>query len=138
MGTKETTFTDREFFHQINNYHPIIGIIVVALLAIQPLLGQLHHVVYVRKGKPSFWTLAHVALGRTLITLGIINGGLGLRLSNNTRNGKIAYGVVAGVVWIAWMAIAVIKGRAKKKSGGRRGGEKILDSPRSEEGIRAA
>lgn len=129
-------------FHQINNYHPIIGIIVVALLAIQPLLGQLHHAVYVRKGKPSFWTMAHVALGRTLITLGIINGGLGLRLSNNTKNGEIAYGVVAGVVWVAWMAIAVIKGREKKRNGagagGRRGGEKILDSPRSEEGIARA
>lgn len=91
--------------------------------------------VYVRKGKPSVWTLAHVALGRALITLGIINGGLGLRLSNDTHNGKIAYGVVAGVIWIAWMAIAVIKQRGKRKSSQQ---EKILDSPRSEERIRSA
>lgn len=43
-----------------------------------------------------------------MITLGIINGGLGLRLSNNTRKGEIAYGVVAGVIWLVWMAAALL------------------------------
>jgi hypothetical protein len=91
-----------------------------------------------RQRKPSFWTLAHVALGRTLITLGIINGGLGLRFSDNTRGGKIAYGIVAGVMWITWMAVAVTKGRSKRK-GENPGGEKMVDSHAgSQERVRSA
>lgn len=37
----------------------------------------------------------------------MINGGLGLMLSDNTVKGEIAYGVVAGVMWLTWMAVAV-------------------------------
>lgn len=43
-----------------------------------------------------------------MITLGIINGGLGLRLAGNTQKGEIAYGVVAGVIWLVWMTAAVL------------------------------
>ena len=41
------------------------------------------------------------------MTAGMINGGLGLMLSGNTVKGEIAYGVVAGVMWLTWMAVAV-------------------------------
>lgn len=41
------------------------------------------------------------------MTAGMINGGLGLMLSGNTVKGEIAYGVVAGVMWLIWMAAAV-------------------------------
>lgn len=47
---------------------------------------------------------------------GIINGGFGLSLADNTKGGTIAYGVVAGVMWILWMAvilIAFIRSRGK-------------------------
>ena len=30
-----------------------------------------------------------------------------LMLSGNTVKGEIAYGVIAGVVWLIWMAVAV-------------------------------
>lgn len=44
-----------------------------------------------------------------MITLGIINGGLGLRFAENASSGReIAYGVVAGVVWLVWMGAAVL------------------------------
>lgn len=109
----------------------MIGIIVIVLLAIQPALGQIHHAVYKRSAKPSFWTLAHVALGRALITLGIVNGGLGLRLSDNSNNGKIAYGVVAGLIWVAWMAVAIVSKRRSKRSGLDRGSSEMsLESQR--------
>lgn len=50
---------------------------------------------------------AHLWLGRILITLGIINGGLGLKLAGNVHRGTyIAYGVVAGLFWLAWMLAA--------------------------------
>lgn len=41
------------------------------------------------------------------MTVGIINGGLGLMLSENTVKGEIAYGVIAGAIWIVWLAVMV-------------------------------
>ena len=41
--------------------------------------------------------------------LAIINGGLGLQLANNSRNGKIAYAVVAAVVGVVYIAMCVFK-----------------------------
>lgn len=60
------------------------------------------------------WSYFHIWLGRILITLGIINGGLGLRLANNTKTGEIAYGVVAGIIWLVWM-VAAVYGEIKRK-----------------------
>jgi hypothetical protein len=49
-----------------------------------------------------------------LITLGIINGGLGLLLSGDASSGEyIAYGVVAAVIWLAYIAVAAF-GETKK------------------------
>lgn len=39
----------------------------------------------------------------------IVNGGLGLKLAANTKNGEIAYGVVAGVVGLIYILFAVFK-----------------------------
>lgn len=58
-------------------------------------------------GVRTIWASLHVWYGRALITLGIINGGLGLRLSENTKGGEIAYGVVAGFMWLLWMAVSI-------------------------------
>jgi len=43
-----------------------------------------------------------------IVTLGIINGGLGLQLSGNTTKGEIAYGVVAGFMWLLWMTVITL------------------------------
>lgn len=45
----------------------------------------------------------HVWLGRILIALGIINGGMGIKLAANTTSGGIVYGVVAGVVFVVYV-----------------------------------
>ena len=42
-----------------------------------------------------------------VLTLAIIQGGLGLKFANNTHGGKIAYGVVAGLIWVSWLSVAV-------------------------------
>ncbi|KAI9872543.1 MAG: hypothetical protein M1830_001493 [Pleopsidium flavum] len=106
---------------QLNNAHPIIGITVLSLLTLQPLLGLTHHIHYVRTSRRTLWATAHVWLGRALITLGIINGGLGLQLSDNTRSGEIVYGVVAGIVALVYVAVLVVVGRKEKSEGGSRG-----------------
>lgn len=83
-------------------------------LAVQALLGIIHHIMYKRRGKRQVWSYAHIWTGRALITLGIINGGLGLQLAKNSRASKIAYGVCAGFIWVVWMVIAVASDFRKK------------------------
>ncbi|KAL6718395.1 hypothetical protein ACLMJK_004484 [Lecanora helva] len=90
-----------------SNGHPIIGIIVVGALLLQAIGGLLNHYVYKKHGKNVMLSLTHVWWGRIIVTLGIINAGLGLQLSGNTKKGEIAYGVIAGVIWVTWVAVAV-------------------------------
>jgi hypothetical protein len=78
--------------------------VVVALL-IQPFIGLLHHRRFVSSQKQSFWTFLHLWYGRTLILLGIINGGLGLQLAANTKRGMIAYSVLGGITGASLCAL---------------------------------
>ncbi|PVH77590.1 iron reductase domain protein [Cadophora sp. DSE1049] len=89
--------------------HPLFGIIIVALFLIQPIFGLIHHIQYKRNLSRAGVSHLHIWYGRILILLAIINGGLGLKLANNSRNGEIAYGVVAGVVGAAYIAMCVFK-----------------------------
>ncbi|KAF2010996.1 hypothetical protein BU24DRAFT_427198 [Aaosphaeria arxii CBS 175.79] len=97
----------------LDHYHPIIGIVVLVLLAFQPILGLLHHSKFKKHGRRTIWTYGHLWLGRIAITLGIINGGLGMlfatetRMFVPTRGQMIAYGVVAGLVWLLWVSVSV-------------------------------
>ncbi|KAH1390878.1 hypothetical protein KXW83_009383 [Aspergillus fumigatus] len=61
-----------------------------------------------RTGKKSLAAYAHRWLGRTAITLGMINAGLGFRLTGigtsvAPTGAVIAYGVVAGLVWVGYV-----------------------------------
>jgi len=101
---------------RINNVHPIIGIVVFALLFFQPILGLLHHWMFRKYSRRVVWSYGHLWLGRIIITLGIINGGLGLRLANNSHSGEIAYGVVAAVMWLAYVVSAVVGEMRRRKA----------------------
>jgi hypothetical protein len=92
----------------MSSNHAIIGLVVFATLFIQPVTGLLHHAIYKRRDRPDAAEHLHVWFGRAIILLGMINGGLGLKLSGNTKNGEIAYGVVAGVIAMAWMAVILV------------------------------
>ncbi len=48
--------------------------------------------------------------------LAVVNGGLGLKLANNTKNGEIAYGVVAGVIGLIYIIFAVFKRKGSSSS----------------------
>jgi len=91
-----------------SNGHPVIGIVVVGLLLIQPPLALIHHQIYKQDGRRTFWAAGHVWWGRIIVTLAIINGGLGLQLSGNTTKGEIAYGVIAGVMWLLWVVVSTV------------------------------
>jgi hypothetical protein len=90
--------------------HPIIGLIVVCGLFFQPFLGIGHHVLYKRQGGPNALTYPHIWWGRILITLGIINGYLGIQLSKpaNYKTIGIVYAVIAGLIWAVWMGLALL------------------------------
>lgn len=104
--------------NELDQYHPIIGIVVFALLFFQPILGFLHHAMFKKYQSRTFWSYAHLWLGRLVITLGIINGGLGFKLADDPKNrsAMIAYSVIAGVVWLAWVAATVVGERKRKRS----------------------
>ncbi|PKY00176.1 CBD9-like protein [Aspergillus campestris IBT 28561] len=106
--------------------HPIIGIVVIALLVLfQPAMGLLQHMHFRRTGGKSPFAYAHRWLGRVLIILGIINGGLGLRLAGigspgTPKGAMIAYSVIAGIVGLTYLAVhgfvAMKGGREKPES----------------------
>jgi predicted permease len=103
---------------QLNNSHPIIGIVLFIALFFMPIFGLLHHSNFKKYGRRTFWSHAHLWLGRVVITLGMINGGMGLRLADrmnmSSRAGIIAYSVVAGIMWLAWVVSSILGERRRR------------------------
>ncbi|KAF2275809.1 uncharacterized protein EI97DRAFT_458823 [Westerdykella ornata] len=118
----------------LDNSHPIIGIVLFALLFFMPMLGYLHHVFFKKTGGRTLWSHAHLWIGRAAITLGIINGGLGLKLADengmSSKGGMIAYAVVAGIIWVVWMAASIL-GERRRKTRGRAEPPKYTDDSRT-------
>lgn len=48
--------------------------------------------------------------------LAVVNGGLGLKLANNSKNGEIAYGVVAGIIGLIYILVTVLKRKGSGSS----------------------
>ena len=99
---------------KIDYYHPIIGFIVVGgLLLFQPLMGLYAHLHLKRSGVKSVFSYVHRWWGRTLVTLGVINGGLGFRLAGIGTPGVpvgavIAYSIIAGIVLTSYLLVVVL------------------------------
>ncbi|KAK1755064.1 hypothetical protein QBC47DRAFT_423243 [Echria macrotheca] len=85
-----------------NNGHTIFGTVVVCLLAIQPVLGFIHHKHFLATGARGPVSYAHVWYGRALLVLGVINGGVGLNMAEERSGLRIAYAIVAIVCFLAW------------------------------------
>ncbi|RYP63916.1 hypothetical protein DL771_009028 [Monosporascus sp. 5C6A] len=88
------------------NAHPIVGIVILALLFFQPILGLVHHTKFKRLGRRTTWSHLHLWNGRAMVTLGIVNGGLGLRLARASPGSIAAYSVVAAIMWLLWILAA--------------------------------
>jgi hypothetical protein len=111
-------------YNLLNTYHPIIGIVLFTLLFFQPILGYIHHVQYKKHSRRTIWSYGHIWLGRIVITLGMINGGLGMLLASDapaflsfrpTRGQIVAYGVIAGIMWLLWVAAIVVGERRRRR-----------------------
>ncbi|KAF3040196.1 hypothetical protein E8E11_007935 [Didymella keratinophila] len=108
----------------LGQYHPIIGLLLFALLFFQPILGYIHHLRYKKLQRRTFWSYGHLWLGRIAITLGMINGGLGLLLAYDAPLGfapskgqVIAYGVIAALIWLLYVTAAIIGERRRAIAG---------------------
>jgi hypothetical protein len=97
----------------MNQAHAIIGIVLLIALLIQPFTGLLHHVAFRKRFRRTGSSFVHIWLGRLVITVGIINGGLGLWLARGLpfarpRTGAmIGYGIVAGLMWLVYVAVTI-------------------------------
>jgi len=113
--------------HQNHNeytgYHPIIGYVVVGLVVmIQPALGLVQHLLFRKRSRKTIFGLTHRWLGRIIIILGMINGGLGFMFAGSVGSknipewGVIVYSVVTGGVVIFY--VAVVLWQSTKNRGG--------------------
>ena len=75
-------------------------------LLVQPLLGLLHHEKFKHVGKRQIWSYLHLFNGRIAITLGIVNGALGLWMAKASDKLKVVYVAAAATVWVIWVLTA--------------------------------
>ncbi|EAU36270.1 predicted protein [Aspergillus terreus NIH2624] len=99
--------------HLVGTYHPIIGMVAVpALILFQPAMGFLQHRYFHKTGKKSVFAYLHRWFGRSIIVLGIVNGGLGFHLARNVTSTApvgaiVAYSVVAGIIGLAYVLVVI-------------------------------
>ncbi|KAK5175085.1 uncharacterized protein LTR77_000222 [Saxophila tyrrhenica] len=106
----------------MSHAHPVIGILLLVLIFFQPFLGFIHHFAFKKHSKRVIWSYAHIWLGRFVITLGIINGGLGLQLSKRiglfapSQGAIIGYSVGVGIIWLLYVAAAIYGERKRRNA----------------------
>ncbi|KAF2148325.1 hypothetical protein K461DRAFT_324687 [Myriangium duriaei CBS 260.36] len=91
----------------LTHAHPIIGIIVIAVLFFQPLGGLIAHLRFKSVGR-NFAGLCHRWTGRIFITLGVINGGLGIQLARASSRWVVGYSVTAAIFVSLWWAVSLV------------------------------
>lgn len=111
--------------------HTKLGVAILVLALLMPFLGLVHHSMYKRRaaqykeGGPRPGRTApgyvHLWLGRLVIVLGMVNGGLGIRLASNSpfsSNSKakiIGYSVGAAVMFLLYVVFIVLGERRRAK-----------------------
>ncbi|KAK3701429.1 hypothetical protein LTR37_015527 [Vermiconidia calcicola] len=71
----------------LNHHHPLIGMVLLGVLFFQPVFGYLHHRSYKSIERRTIVSYIHIWVGRLVILLGMINGGLGIQLAGDVRRG---------------------------------------------------
>lgn len=123
----------------LNSYHAIIGLVVICLLVLQAPLGLLHHRLYKSKGGRTTPSYLHIWLGRSLTTLGAINGAFGLALSGVTGAELIAWSVLTAVVYAGYfLAIIFASGGRRNRMKNERGEEMLVRKGRGREQLSSA
>lgn len=90
----------------------VIGLLLFAALWSLAIGGLLQHLYFRKYQQRSFIGVAHAWSARLMITLAIINGGLGLSLAGGHGAGTYAaYGVVTAVLCMCWVGFTIISMR---------------------------
>lgn len=79
-----------------------MGTIVVALMGLQPIFGFAHHRYFKSHGRRGVISHVHIWYGRILMLVGIVNGGLGLKLASSPTGYVVAYSVIAGIAALVY------------------------------------
>jgi len=95
----------KESFVVFTDPHEFLGTVNVALFLLQPFLGAINHYYFRKTGVKTVLGYAHVWLGRVLLILGLVCGGLGIRLADELNPGKIAYSVFAGIAGLVYFVM---------------------------------
>lgn len=108
--------------HLLRHHHPIIGIVVVAGLAVfQPAMGLIQHRHFHKLGGKGIFAYLHRWFGRMMIVLGIINVGLGFQLTGwrdpyAPRGAVITCSVVSGIVGVIYVVILFLASMKKRRA----------------------
>lgn len=86
-----------------NSTHQIIGLLILAAILIQVGLGLSHHLIYMRAGTPTIMGKIHRFLGIAVLTLGIVNGFIGLKFAGSSM---VAYGIVVAIMLVIFAGLA--------------------------------
>lgn len=104
-----------------NDYHPILGhIAVLGVAVLMPVLGIVQHLRFRKLGIKTIWGVMHRYLGRFLVALGIINGGVGFHYAigknpNIPPASPIAYGIICASVGLIYVTVIYWR-RSKTKA----------------------
>lgn len=99
-----------------NSAHQVLGLICVIATFIQWALGFWHHMQYKRSMKPTKYGPVHRYLGRVIIFVAVVTGGIGLTWSYASRSVVIGYVVVVIVLSVATTASVAWKSYASRRS----------------------
>jgi hypothetical protein len=114
---------------RLDEAHVGIGLLLLVVLFFMPIVGTIHHKVYKKVQKRTLWSYGHMFTGRIGIILGIANGGSGLQLAGASRSSIIAYGVIAGLMGLIYIA-AIAFGELKR---GRKSSQAIINHPETKQ-----
>lgn len=96
----------------LDGYHMVIGYLLVGWMVVfQPMLGLLQHLHFRKVGTRSLYGHGHRWVGRAAIFLGIVNGGLGFKITGAVGSHFVptyavaVYSVFAGLIFVIYMAV---------------------------------
>jgi hypothetical protein len=98
--------------NELDGYHQVIGYLVVAWMVLfQPALGLMQHLHFRRTGTRSAYGQSHRWIGRAVMALGVVNGGLGFKVSGDVGSNNVptysvvVYSIFAVLVFLFYLAI---------------------------------
>ncbi|KAL7275457.1 hypothetical protein RUND412_001585 [Rhizina undulata] len=108
-------YSDVQHTHYTHS-HQYLGTVILGLVFLQITLGIFHHSTYLKTQARSLWSHGHIWLGRSVIILGIVNGGLGLQLAGAGEDWFITYSIIAVAVCASYAFFYFMKTRKERKA----------------------